>query len=106
MDKVESVQIDRSILVRMLDYGDVTILGTAEGFEALHTVASPIDLRNGITDPSSKPSVAGEAKTAMFRPMYREQPRGWHPRSAVRMGLAVWDITAMSWVVPPAVFEE
>jgi uncharacterized membrane protein YdbT with pleckstrin-like domain len=49
MDKVESVQIDQSILGRMLDYGDVTILGTGEGFETLHTVASPIGLRNSIT---------------------------------------------------------
>jgi uncharacterized membrane protein YdbT with pleckstrin-like domain len=31
VDKVESVQIDQSILGRMLDYGDVTILGTGEG---------------------------------------------------------------------------
>jgi len=49
MDKVESVQIDQSILGRMLDYGDVTILGTGEGFETLSTIASPIELRNSIT---------------------------------------------------------
>jgi uncharacterized membrane protein YdbT with pleckstrin-like domain len=30
MDKVESVKIDQSILGRMLDYGSVTILGTAK----------------------------------------------------------------------------
>jgi hypothetical protein len=34
MDKVESVQVD---LGRMLDYGNVTILGTGEGFETLRT---------------------------------------------------------------------
>ncbi len=50
MDKVESVQIDQSILGRMLDYGDVTILGTGEGFETLRTIARPIiKLRNSIT---------------------------------------------------------
>jgi uncharacterized membrane protein YdbT with pleckstrin-like domain len=49
MDKVESVQINQSILGRLLDYGDVTILGTGEGFETLRTVASPIELRNSIT---------------------------------------------------------
>jgi uncharacterized membrane protein YdbT with pleckstrin-like domain len=49
MDKVESVQIDQSILGRMLDYGNVTILGTGEGFETLRTIASPIELRNSIT---------------------------------------------------------
>jgi uncharacterized membrane protein YdbT with pleckstrin-like domain len=32
MNKVESVQIDQSIFGRMLDYGNVTILGTGEGF--------------------------------------------------------------------------
>ena len=54
MDKVESVQIDQSILGRMLDYGDVTILGTGEGFETLRTIGSPIELRNSITGATHK----------------------------------------------------
>ena len=54
MDKVESVKIDQSILGRMLDYGDVTILGTGEGFETLRTIASPIELRNSITGTAHK----------------------------------------------------
>ena len=49
MDKVESVQIDQSIFGRMLDYGNVTILGTGEGFKTLRTIASPVELRNSIT---------------------------------------------------------
>jgi uncharacterized membrane protein YdbT with pleckstrin-like domain len=53
MDKVESVQVEQSILGRMLDYGTVTILGTGEGFETLRTIASPIELRNSITGASS-----------------------------------------------------
>jgi len=52
MDKVESVQVKQSILGRMLDYGDVTILGTGEGFETLRTIARPIELRNSITGTS------------------------------------------------------
>jgi uncharacterized membrane protein YdbT with pleckstrin-like domain len=54
MDKVESVQIDQSILGRLLGYGDVTILGTGEGFETLHIIASPIELRNSITGTAHK----------------------------------------------------
>jgi uncharacterized membrane protein YdbT with pleckstrin-like domain len=54
MDKVESVQIDQSILGRMLDYGDVKILGTGEGFETLRTIARPIELRNSITGTTHK----------------------------------------------------
>ena len=54
MDKVESVQINQSILGRMLDYGDVTILGTGEGFETLRTISSPIELRNSITGTTHK----------------------------------------------------
>ena len=48
MDKVESVKIDQSIIGRMLDYGNVKILGTGEGFETLRTIPSPIELRNSI----------------------------------------------------------
>jgi uncharacterized membrane protein YdbT with pleckstrin-like domain len=49
MDKVESVQVDQSILGRILDYGTVTITGTGVGLETLTGVARPIELRNSIT---------------------------------------------------------
>jgi uncharacterized membrane protein YdbT with pleckstrin-like domain len=54
MDKVESVKIDQSVLGRILDYGNVTILGTGEGMETLHTIASPMELRNSITATTHK----------------------------------------------------
>jgi uncharacterized membrane protein YdbT with pleckstrin-like domain len=49
MDKVESVEVDQSILGRILDYGNVVIVGTGEGLEKLIKIAQPIDLRNSIT---------------------------------------------------------
>jgi len=60
MDKVASVDVDQSILGRMLDYGTIHVLGTggsqspdrvdtARGIEHLHRVAAPIALRNAIT---------------------------------------------------------
>ncbi len=48
MDKVESVQVNQSVLGRMFDFGTVKILGTGEGFEALKNIAGPIELRNCI----------------------------------------------------------
>jgi uncharacterized membrane protein YdbT with pleckstrin-like domain len=48
MDKVESVQVNQSVLGRMFDFGTVKIFGTGEGFEALRTIAGPIKLRNSI----------------------------------------------------------
>src|ERR1700716_2240549 len=38
MDKVESVDVDQSILGRLLDYGDVTVRGTGAGFEPLQRI--------------------------------------------------------------------
>jgi uncharacterized membrane protein YdbT with pleckstrin-like domain len=49
MDKVESVKVDQSILGRILDYGDVTVLGTGSGWEAMRQIARPLELRNHIT---------------------------------------------------------
>jgi len=49
MDKVESVQVDQSILGRVLNFGTVVITGTGAGLEALPGVARPIELRNSIT---------------------------------------------------------
>ncbi len=49
MDKVESVKVDQPILGRLLDYGDVTVLGTGTGWETLKKIAAPLELRNHIT---------------------------------------------------------
>ena len=49
LDKVESVDVNQSILGRLLNYGDVTILGVGEGKETIATIASPLTFRNFIT---------------------------------------------------------
>ena len=49
LDKVESVDVNQSILGRILNYGDVTILGVGEGRETIKTIASPLAFRNFIT---------------------------------------------------------
>ena len=48
MDEVESVDVDQSILGRLLGYGTVTVRGTGAGFEPLKRIAQPIELRNHI----------------------------------------------------------
>lgn len=48
MDKVESVTVNQSILGRILDYGSIHVLGTGQGIEHLHRIASPLALRNAI----------------------------------------------------------
>jgi uncharacterized membrane protein YdbT with pleckstrin-like domain len=59
MDKVASVDVDQSILGRMLDYGTVHVLGTGgrptpdradsvPGIEHLHRIEHPLALRNAI----------------------------------------------------------
>jgi uncharacterized membrane protein YdbT with pleckstrin-like domain len=49
LDKVESVDVNQSIVGRMLNYGDVTVRGVGEGSETIKTIASPLDFRNHIT---------------------------------------------------------
>lgn len=49
MDKVESVDVDQSILGRILNYGDVTIRGVGVGLEPIKTVAAPLEFRNHVT---------------------------------------------------------
>jgi uncharacterized membrane protein YdbT with pleckstrin-like domain len=49
LDKVESVDVNQTILGRLLNYGDVTIKGVGEGREAIRTIASPLAFRNFIT---------------------------------------------------------
>jgi uncharacterized membrane protein YdbT with pleckstrin-like domain len=49
LDKVESVDVNQSILGRILNYGDVTIRGVGEGFENIRTIAAPLAFRSSIT---------------------------------------------------------
>ncbi len=49
LDKVESVDVNQSILGRLLNYGDVTVRGVGEGFETIDTIAAPLAFRNHIT---------------------------------------------------------
>jgi uncharacterized membrane protein YdbT with pleckstrin-like domain len=43
--KVESVHVNQSLLGRLLDYGDVTVVGTGSSLEPLAGVARPLELR-------------------------------------------------------------
>jgi len=49
MDKVESVDVDQSVMGRLLNYGDITIRGTGVGIEPLHGIGSPLEFRNHVT---------------------------------------------------------
>lgn len=49
MDKVESVDVDQSVMGRLLDYGDITIRGTGIGFEPLRGIGAPLEFRNHVT---------------------------------------------------------
>ena len=48
MDKVATVDVDQSIVGRLLNYGTVTVKGTGLSFEPLRRIESPIELRNAI----------------------------------------------------------
>ena len=49
IDKVESVDVDQSILGCMLNYGDITTRGTGVGIEPLHNIDAPLEFRNKVT---------------------------------------------------------
>ena len=49
LDKVESVDVNQSILGRIFNYGDVEIFGVGEGGKVIDNIASPLDFRNHIT---------------------------------------------------------
>lgn len=61
LDKVESVDVDQSILGRILDYGNVTVRGVGIGLEPLRIIAQPLAFRNHVTGtpitPASSPAV-------------------------------------------------
>ncbi|MGH6665036.1 MAG: PH domain-containing protein [Pseudolabrys sp.] len=49
MDKVSSVDVDQSVMGRMLNYGDITIHSTGTEIEPLKGIGAPLDFRNHVT---------------------------------------------------------
>jgi len=49
MDKIESVDVDQSVLGRLFDFGDIVIRGTGVGIEPLRRIGSPLEFRNHVT---------------------------------------------------------
>lgn len=49
MDKIESVDVDQSLLGRLFNYGTIHVLGTGQGIESLRRIGAPLELRNAIT---------------------------------------------------------
>jgi len=49
MDKVESVDVDQSIVGRIFNYGDIIIRGTGETVEPLRGIDRPLEFRNHVT---------------------------------------------------------
>lgn len=49
VDKIESVDVDQTVVSRIFDYGTISIKGTGESIERLKLIAHPIELRNAIT---------------------------------------------------------
>ena len=48
-DKIESVDVDQTLLGRMLGYGTVTIRGVGSSWDPIPQIADPIAFRNAIT---------------------------------------------------------
>ena len=49
MDKVESVDVDQSLLGRLFNYGNITVRGTGSGFEPLTMIDHPLRFRSHVT---------------------------------------------------------
>src|SRR5450631_496505 len=49
LQKVESVDVDQTLLGRLFDFGSVTIRGTGSTFETLSMIDSPLKLRTTVT---------------------------------------------------------
>jgi uncharacterized membrane protein YdbT with pleckstrin-like domain len=49
LDKVESVDVDQSVLGRIFGYGDILIRGVGASLEPLRDIGSPIEFRSHVT---------------------------------------------------------
>lgn len=48
MNKIETIDVEQSILGRLLGFGTIRLRGTGQGIENLTQIASPLELRSAI----------------------------------------------------------
>ena len=71
LEKVESVDVNQSLLGRLFDYGNVTIRGTGTGFAPLRSIDQPLEFRSHVTGMPAKLSESAEPAPA--QPEHKEQ---------------------------------
>jgi uncharacterized membrane protein YdbT with pleckstrin-like domain len=49
LQKIESVDVDQSLIGRIFDYGTVTIRGVGSSYEPLRPIDAPLKLRSTVT---------------------------------------------------------
>jgi uncharacterized membrane protein YdbT with pleckstrin-like domain len=62
VEKVESVDVNQSLLGRLFDFGDITVHGTGTGLAPIRNIDAPLDFRSHITGLAVKPPEAAPAK--------------------------------------------
>jgi uncharacterized membrane protein YdbT with pleckstrin-like domain len=50
LSKIETVNVDQSILGRILDYGSITVIGTGGTREVFNNIASPMQFRKAFQE--------------------------------------------------------
>lgn len=58
VEKVESVDVNQSLLGRLFDFGDITVRGTGAGLAPFRNIDSPLDFRSHVTGLPSSPAQA------------------------------------------------
>ena len=63
LSKVESLQVSQSLMGRILNYGDVAVVGTGSSLEPLRGVARPLELRRKLGELADVPVLQKSAST-------------------------------------------
>ena len=50
LSKIESVNVDQSVVARILGYGSITIIGTGGTRETFHNISNPIEFRKAFQE--------------------------------------------------------
>jgi uncharacterized membrane protein YdbT with pleckstrin-like domain len=50
LSKIESVNVDQSVMGRILNYGSITIIGTGGTRETFHNISKPLEFRKAFQE--------------------------------------------------------
>jgi Bacterial PH domain len=106
VEKIEGLDVDQSMVGRLLNYGSITVRGTGQALTPIHRIARPVEFRNAVSAYNPRLPLKTEERVALGRERMK-------PFTAATVAIltiiavvhllrlvAGWEVTVSGFIIP------